>query len=134
MTVARVLAIVAMTGTISLGAGCAGHAEGAARAAAVDFSEAVSSHDGTRACALLGLATRTELEKSSGKGCAAAILEEDLPRAGKLERLASYGTMAQARFSGDVVFVTEFRSGWRVMAAGCTPVPGHPYDCQLKGG
>jgi hypothetical protein len=51
-----------------------------------------------------------------------------------VDAFSTFGTMAQVRFSGDVMFVSEFGNGWKVMAAGCSPVPGHPYDCTLQGG
>jgi hypothetical protein len=42
--------------------------------------------------------------------------------------------MTQVRFAQDTIFLARFQSGWKVMAAGCSPVPGHPYDCRLQGG
>jgi hypothetical protein len=71
---------------------------------------------------------------SAGKRCAAAILDEDLPDAGAAEGFSTFGTMGQVRFSHDVLFVSEFEHGWKVMAAGCSPVPERPYRCQLQGG
>ena len=83
---------------------------------------------------LLAPETRSGLEQSAGKPCASAILEEELPAPGPVKRSTSFGTMARVTFAADTMFVTEFRGGWKVTAAGCAPVPGHPYECRLKGG
>jgi len=116
------------------GTGCATQADPAAQGAATEFARAVAGRDGAAACRLLAPATRSELEQSAGKRCATAILEAGLPRAGATEEFSTFGTMAQVRFRGDVMFISEFKSGWKVMAAGCSPVPKRPYECQLQGG
>jgi hypothetical protein len=126
------LAVTAVAAVLTTG--CDAQTAPAARAVAGDFAEAVSADDGRDACALLAPETRSQLEQSSGKVCASAIIEEDLPDPGAVERASSYGTMAEVTFAADTMFVTEFRSGWKVMAAGCAPVPDRPYDCQLQGG
>jgi hypothetical protein len=36
--------------------------------------------------------------------------------------------------AGDVVFLTVSGADWLVTAAGCTPRPERPYDCQVSGG
>jgi hypothetical protein len=115
-------------------AGCGSAQDAAVRSVASAFVNELENGDGAGACHLLAPVTRAELEKSTGMPCSAAILEEDLPTAGAFERTAAYGTMAQVRFAADTVFLTEFRNGWRVLAAGCSPVPGSPYDCQVQGG
>jgi hypothetical protein len=116
--------------------GCGATDGPGARAAAEQFTRAVADKNGEAACALLAPATREELEESARASCASAILEEDLPDAGALERSATFGTMAQVSFSSSVVFLAEFPRGWRVLAAGCAPgaSPGKPYVCQLSGG
>lgn len=40
--------------------------------------------------------------------------------------------MAQARFESDTVFLSRFDGEWLVVAAACTPVSGHPYDCSIQ--
>lgn len=121
-----------MSGVLLSGCGSAGSA--GPREAATTFASALVAGDGQTACAVLAPATKSELEQSSGKACPSAILEERLPDAGAVRSAAVYGSMAQVRLAGDTVFVAKFKAGWKVMAAGCSPVPGHPYDCDLQGG
>jgi hypothetical protein len=128
---AALLVVAVVTATAS---GCGSGAESTPRTVGSAFADAVSGKDATRACSLLAPQTRAELEKSAGKPCASAILDEGLPSAGAWENVESFGTMAQVKFAADVMFVAEFKTGWKIMAAGCAPVPGHPYDCQLQGG
>jgi hypothetical protein len=117
-----------------MASGCGAQTESAPRRLASDFAQAVAARNAAKACALLAPETRSELEQSAGEPCVRALGREDLPSPGRLRHFASFGTMAQATFARDVVFLTEFKSGWRVMAAGCTPQPERPYDCQLQGG
>ena len=124
--------LAALAGSVLTGCGSA--QDDVVRSVASDFAAAVERDDGAAACRLLAPVTRSELEKAAGKPCRAAILEEDLPAAGAVESTAAYGTMAQVSFAADTIFVTEFRTGWKVLAAGCSPVPGAPYDCQVQGG
>jgi hypothetical protein len=102
--------------------------------AASRFAEAVSSGRAAVACSLLAPETKSQLEQSEGKKCLAAILDEDLPEADAVEDSSRFGTMAQVVFGGDVMFLADFPSGWKVVAAGCSAVPGQPYECQLQGG
>jgi hypothetical protein len=106
----------------------------AATSVATKFVQALDESDPSAACGYLAPETRSDLESSAKKPCASAITEEDLPSAGTVKESSTYGTMAQVRFSADTLFLTRFKSGWKVMAAGCKPQPGQPYDCQLQGG
>ncbi|MFE5491394.1 hypothetical protein ACFQ7Z_15815 [Streptomyces virginiae] len=45
-----------------------------------------------------------------------------------------YGWQAMVRLSGDTLFLSQFGKGRKVVAAGCTPRPDLPFDCQVKGG
>ena len=101
---------------------------------AVRFNSAVSSGDGETACAMLTPATRDELEQSSGKACAQAIVEELTDaRVDDHEVVKVYGVMAQVRWNDETVFLPRMPDGWRVLAAGCTPRADDPYDCVVKG-
>jgi hypothetical protein len=114
---------------------CAGSQDDAVTEAAATYAEALTQEDGAAACSFLAPSTRSELERSSGKPCAEAVLEEAVTDVGARVEVAAYGTMAQVRFAQDTVFLTRFKAGWRILAAACTPPesPG-PYDCQVQGG
>jgi hypothetical protein len=129
-----VLALAATAAVAVLASGCGAQTSSPARAVAGDFAQALSADNGREACRLLAPETRSQLVKSAGQPCASAILEEELPAPGPVEGSSSFGTMAEVSFAMDTIFVTELPHGWRVMAAGCAPVPGRPYDCQLQGG
>jgi hypothetical protein len=105
----------------------------ASSSAADRFYHAIEVHDGAAACGLLAPQTRHEVEQSAQASCSAAILNEDIPAAGKMLELRQYGTQAQARMSGDIAFLAEFGDGWKVVAAACTSQDPLPYDCKVKG-
>jgi len=114
--------------------GCSGQ-QPAATSVATRFVRALGSSDGTAACRLLAPETESELVQSAGKPCPTALLEEKLPSRGTVRTTRTFGTMAQVRLRTDTLFLARFKSGWKVMAAGCKPAkPEHPYDCSLQGG
>ena len=83
---------------------------------------------------MLARSTKSELEQSTGDPCETAILDEAIQALGARIDVDAYGTMAQARFEQDTLFLTRFESGWRVLAAACTPRPSvDSYDCRVKG-
>lgn len=100
--------------------------------AADEFVTAVSENDGEGACAVLAPTTVSELVQATKKPCAEAVLEEARKAGPRLEA-STFGTMSQVRYRDDVLFVTRFESGWRVLAASCTAKAGDPYDCQIAG-
>ncbi|MCW2504931.1 MAG: hypothetical protein JWO79_3215 [Actinomycetia bacterium] len=128
------LCALALCAVTLSGCGAARGPQDAAVVAATHFAAAVSQHDGAAACGLLGEAPRTELEKSAGKPCAQAITGEDLPGLGRIAKVETWGEQAQVRGSSDTVFLSHLTGHWLVMAAGCTPRPGDPYDCIVTGG
>lgn len=131
----RACGLLTIAVVLALCAGCGGDAEDAGPArAAKAFEDAVGADKGAAACALLAPETRSELEQSAGKKCAAAILDEDLPEPDAFESASAFGTMAIVRFAADTLFVSEFDGRWRVLAAGCSPVPHTAYDCAIQGG
>lgn len=109
------------------------------RAAAVDatvarFGSAVSGGDGRAACALLAPAARAEVESSTGLPCPRGLLTEDPRAPGAVTATEVWGDSAQVRAERDTVFLARFASGWKVMAFGCVPQQGRPYDCQVQAG
>jgi hypothetical protein len=118
----------------TLVAGCGAQTDSAPRTVATAFTYDLTHGDPGRACELLAPETRSALEQSAGRPCARAITEENLPPPGALRHFAMFGAEAQARYANDVLFLAEFKGGWRVTAAGCTPHSGRPYDCRLQGG
>jgi hypothetical protein len=127
---ALLLAVVAV---VSSTAACQSSADPRPRDVASAFQRAVEAADGAAGCDLLAPGTKSELEQSAGKPCRDALPGESLPAAGAVRDVATFGTMAQVRFAEDTLFLAEFRDGWKVVAAGCSPVRGHPYDCVLQG-
>ncbi len=83
-------------------------------------------------CALLAPATRATLEEEESAPCADVI--EELPlEGGELESVEIWGGDAQVRLSGDTLFLTETRAGWRITAAACRSQGEAPYDCEVEG-
>lgn len=121
-------------------AGCGSPQDDAVRTVVDQFTGAVAAEDGTAACRLLAPRTKSELEQSTSKPCAQALLEEDVP--GRPENqpvgeLEVYGTAAWMRTSADTLFLARFQGGWKVSAAGCTRATSatpRMYDCVVKGG
>ncbi|THJ03069.1 hypothetical protein E7Z54_09885 [Nocardioides sp.] len=116
-------------------AACGGDRDGTAEDVATSFYAAIAGADGAAACHLLAPATRDELQQTTGKTCAEAILEEEVPEVTQPIDVQVYGTAGQVRFGTDTAFLAKFRDGWRVSAVGCTPSAGdRPYDCTVAGG
>lgn len=115
-------------------AGCgAGATDGPSRAA-LGFERAVAAQDGDRACGLIAPATRKELESAAGKPCAEAVLSQDVPSSTAVREARQYGLESRVVLDKDVVFVSRFSLGWRVVAAGCEDRGDTlPYDCQIAG-
>lgn len=115
-------------------AGCGNSQDGEVGRVAESFYAAVGSHAGAAACDALAPDTVQELEETAQETCRKAILSEDLPASGAVGSVHVFGTMAQVRYGDDTAFLSRFRFGWRVLAAGCTPQAHGPYDCRIKGG
>ncbi|WKX68931.1 hypothetical protein [Streptomyces sp. XD-27] len=129
---ASVLAALVLVG----GAGCAtlGERRSAARAAALGFERALLAADGAAACAALAPETREEVARSAESRCREAVLAEELPAAGAVREVDVHGRQARVVLASDTLFLSRFRAGWKVVAAGCVPRPGRPYQCTVKGG
>lgn len=105
-----------------------------AEAAADGFYAAVAAHDGSAACAALAPRTRDALEQSAGRPCIEAVTQADLAAPGAAEGVQVFGTGAQVRWSGDTTFLSRYGGRWLVTAAGCSPVAGDRYECQVEAG
>jgi hypothetical protein len=113
---------------------CGSGATGGPSRAALGFEKAVAAHDGAKACDLIAPATRKELESSAGKPCAEAVLSQDVPDSTSVRDAQQYGLQSRVVLDKDVVFVSRFSLGWRVVAAGCKDRGTKlPYDCQIAG-
>jgi hypothetical protein len=114
-------------------AGCGNPQEDAALDAADAFYGAVAAQDGAAVCDLLTRVTRSELEQSSGRPCDQAVLEEKIPSAQEPGKVHDFGTMAQAVYDADTVFLTRFGDRWLVTAVGCSLGDSGIYDCHVRG-
>ena len=126
-SVAKLLALAACT----VLAGCGGTQDAAVAEASTSLLEAVDQGDGEAGCALLAPAVRTEIEDAAGKPCERAILDEPLSAASGPAQVEVFGLTAQAVVGSETLFLSRYDGRWLVIAAACTPVPDHPYDCSI---
>ena len=101
---------------------------------AAQFNSAVGDRDGAVACGLLAPETLDEVEQSAQRPCPQGLFDEGLRAVRNPADVRVFGTMAQVRYRSETVFLTRFRDGWKVMAAGCTPAAAERYDCRIQGG
>lgn len=128
-----VVAAVAVAGVLC-GCGAPAARVESARQAGRDFEQALADADYAKACALLAPQTRQQLESDEKKPCGTALRGEELPAAGPVRGADVYGRQARVRLRSDTLFLSQFRDGWKVVAAGCTPQGDQPYRCSMKGG
>ncbi|WP_457254607.1 hypothetical protein [Pedococcus sp. P5_B7] len=69
----------------------------------------------------------------SGGDCAETLPQLVQPNDGPATAVQVYGKDAIVHLGSDTIFLARFTAGWRVTAAGCTPRPGRPYDCTIRG-
>ena len=113
--------------------GCAAPRDDGVRAAVQDFAAALAARDGERVCDVLAEDTAAEVESTTDTTCAAGVLDEHVPEPGPVEDVELWGAQAQVKAANDTLFLSRFADGWKVVAAGCTPQPGRPYDCEVAG-
>jgi hypothetical protein len=112
--------------------GCGrGDDERAASAVTERFLTAVEAEDGAAACALLSPATAGSLEAS--RPCDEAVTDLDVSP-GRITRAQVFSISAKVDVAGgESYFLEHTRAGWRITAAGCTPLtPDEPYDCEAE--
>ncbi|WP_229864777.1 hypothetical protein [Streptomyces spinoverrucosus] len=129
------LILASLLGLALGGCGSAGERSVDASAAATEFERLLSSADFKGLCAALAPETRSELAESEKTSCAEAIAAQDIPFGGAVRKVDVYGRQARVVLESDTLFLSQFRDGWKVVAAGCTPRSGGlPYQCTIKGG
>ena len=96
------------------------------------FQNALRGNDLAGACRLLSEETRNSLESASTRPCPVALAALKLPT-GAVRSTEVWGGNGQIQLQSGTLFLAQFDTGWRITAAGCTPRPDRPYDCDLKG-
>jgi len=122
-----------LAAALLLGCGAPTGSTAAAADAALAFHAALTRHDGERACRLLAPRTFHELEESAKSACPEAVVDERLPPGGGLRRTELFGDTARVVLGADTVFVGRFDQDWKILAAGCAPRAGLPYECAIQG-
>jgi hypothetical protein len=120
-----------LVGSAALTSACGSTQDASAAAAASGLLRSAHDGDGAAACAYLAPAVRSELEDTSGKPCAEAILEESLGGGSAPAYAEVFDTAARAEVGPEVLFLSRYDGRWLVIAAACTAVPAQPYDCSV---
>jgi hypothetical protein len=131
----RLVPTVALLVVAGVLTACAGPGADQAGQVAESFGR-LAKDDPGKACDLLAVKTREEVEKSSEKSCPDALGDEDLPDPSPVLSVDVYGKDAIVRMANDTAFLARFPDGWRITAVSCRPGPGEgkPYDCDISGG
>ena len=116
-----------------LASGCSSTHEDEVEQVAEQLHAALRVDDGAAACELLSEEAQKALQ-DSGDSCELAVLDAGLSPDGRVEKVSVYDTSGQVRYDDDVVFLSEFPEGWKVIAAGCEKQAAAPYDCTVDGG
>jgi hypothetical protein len=107
----------------------------AVRATTERFYNAYEADQGGVACAALSRDTRKELESQESEPCAEAIGSVDLDGGAVVTVEVSLTNAKVDLVSGEMLFFSEQKAGWRITALGCraadTPTDT-PMDCELE--
>ena len=125
---ARPLALVIGGALALLATGCASAEQPEVERVASVFED--PSANASARCDLLLPTALEHLEKDAQASCTDAI--NNLPLdGGDVAGVEVWGGDAQVRLGRDTVFLSKTPNGWRIAAAGCTPRPERPYDCEV---
>ncbi|MET9594197.1 hypothetical protein ABZY45_25205 [Streptomyces sp. NPDC006516] len=129
-------ALIALCALVPVLAGCGGPGERGdqVKGVARTFERALDGDDRAALCAALAPETRSKVEDSEKKPCLDAIDAQDLPAGGPVRSVDVYGRQARAVLRSDTLFLSRFQDGWKIVAAGCVPRSGRPYQCSVEGG
>lgn len=129
--------VVVALATLTAGA-CSPSGDAPAQAVQA-FYAAVAAGDGAAACAVLAPAVIESVEEEYATSCADALTTgdvgddlQDRAQGTTDPQVRVAGRQAQAVLGTDTVFLTRSGSRWVVTAAGCTPRPDRPYDCEVE--
>ncbi|MFF7213008.1 hypothetical protein ACFZAU_21110 [Streptomyces sp. NPDC008238] len=128
----RTVAAIAVFAAVSA-CGTLAERQDAVSTTAVRFERDLSDRRPESLCSALAPVTRDELEQAAEQPCHEAITGEELPAAGAVRHVDVYGGQALVVLEHDTLFLAHFPTGWKISAAGCTPVPQQPYQCKIKG-
>jgi hypothetical protein len=126
----RALLAVVLGASVAL-TGCSSMQRSEVEQVATAFED--SAADPQTRCGLLAPATLIAFEQDESATCAEAMAQVPLGGGGEIEAVEIWGGDAQVRMSGDTLFLTETRAGWRVTAAACVPREQAPYECEVEG-
>jgi hypothetical protein len=124
-----IIRAAALVGLVLLSSACGDQEAGDATRLATQFHDSVRQKDFPSACGLLSPDVRESLDN-----CPQALAEADLPEAAGAATAQVFGQNGIVSWPSETVFVSRFPGGWKVIAAGCEPRAGKPYDCQVSGG
>ncbi|MFF4271962.1 hypothetical protein [Streptomyces sp. NPDC001536] len=128
------LIVLSSCGLVLGGCDSAGQRDSAASTAAAAFERLLSSDDAKGLCEALAPETRDAVEESGKADCEKAVAAQEIPLGGDIRGTDVYGRQARVVLESDTLFLSRFADGWKVVAAGCTPREGRPYQCTLQGG
>jgi hypothetical protein len=127
----RAVLVLVVAGACVALTGCSSMQRSEVEQVATDFEDPAA--DPQTRCDLLAPATLAAFEQDESASCAEAIEQVPLGGGGEIESVEIWGGDAQVRLSGDTLFLTETRAGWRITAGACEPRGEAPYDCGVEG-
>jgi hypothetical protein len=117
---------------LSVLAGCGTSADRTqVRAVTARFFAAIDARRGGDACAQLSPALRKALEQEHAVSRCADAVQRLKARGSAISGVDVYATSARVQLaSGESVFLSAMRDGWRIAALGCRARSSGPYDCE----